>query len=76
VIYSQDGGARPEVIITDTASYTDIVFGLLSLLGFSYRPQLADLPDQKLWRIDAKAIPPRWATRSPLTAGCSSPCTC
>ena len=34
---------------------TDIVFGLLSLLEFSYRPQLADLPDQKLWRIDAKA---------------------
>ena len=55
VISSQDGGARPEVIITGTASYTDIVFGLLSLLGFSYRPQLADLPDQKLWRIDVKA---------------------
>ncbi len=55
VIYSQDGGPRPEVIVTDTASYTDVVFGLLHLLGFSYRPQLADLPDQKLWRIDPAA---------------------
>jgi len=27
------------------------VFGLLELLGISYRPALADLPDQKGWRI-------------------------
>jgi TnpA family transposase len=32
-----------------------MVFGLLQLLGVSYRPELADLPDQKLWRIDANA---------------------
>jgi TnpA family transposase len=55
VIYSQDGGRRPEVIITDTGSYSDIVFGLIHLLGMSYRPQLADLPDQKLWRVDPAA---------------------
>ncbi|MDX6721408.1 MAG: hypothetical protein QOJ63_3662 [Solirubrobacteraceae bacterium] len=28
-----------------------IVFALITLLGFDYRPQLADLPDAKLWRI-------------------------
>ncbi len=55
LIYRQDAGPRPEVIITDTGSYSDIVFGLLQLLGFHYRPQLADLPDQKLWRIDPDA---------------------
>jgi TnpA family transposase len=55
LIYRQDGGVRPEVIITDAGSYSDIVFGLLALLGFDYRPQLADLPDAKLWRIDADA---------------------
>ncbi|WP_279433396.1 Tn3 family transposase [Micromonospora sp. KC606] len=55
LIYSQDGGKRPEVIISDTGSYSDIVFGLLRLLGFDYRPQLADLPDTKLWRINASA---------------------
>ncbi len=43
------------MIITDTGSYSDIVFGLLRLLGFDYRPQLADLPDAKLWRIDQAA---------------------
>lgn len=55
LIYSQDGGHRPEVIITDTGSYSDIIFGLLQLLGFDYRPQLADLPDAKLWRTDPEA---------------------
>jgi len=55
LIYRQEGGIRPEVIVTDTGSYSDIVFGLLRLLGFEYRPQLADLPDAKLWRIDPDA---------------------
>jgi len=31
------------------------VFALLRLLGFAYRPQLADLPDAKMWRIDLAA---------------------
>lgn len=55
VIVSQHGGRIPEVIITDTGSYSDIVFGLLHLIGRQYRPQLANPPDQRLWRIDARA---------------------
>ncbi|WTX00847.1 Tn3 family transposase (plasmid) [Streptomycetaceae bacterium NBC_01309] len=55
VLYDRDGGKRPEMIVTDTASYSDIVFGLLTLAGFAYAPQLADLPDQKMWRIDKSA---------------------
>jgi len=55
LIYRQDGGRRPEVIISDTGSYSDIAFGLLQLLGFAYRPELADLPDAKLWRLDPAA---------------------
>lgn len=55
LIYHQDGGRRPEVIVTDTGSYSDMVWGLLRLLGFDYRPQLADLPDAKLWRINPVA---------------------
>jgi TnpA family transposase len=31
------------------------VFGLLTLAGWTYAPQLADLPDQKLWRVDTRA---------------------
>jgi TnpA family transposase len=55
VLYDRDGGKRPDMIVTDTASYSDIVFGLLTLAGFTYAPQLADLPDQKMWRIDRAA---------------------
>jgi TnpA family transposase len=55
VLYDREGGERPETIVTDTASYSDIVFGLLILGGFTYAPQLADLPDQKMWRIDRTA---------------------
>ncbi len=55
VVLRQQGGVAPEAIITDTGSYSDIVFGLLHLLGRQYRPQLANLPDQRLWRVDPAA---------------------
>jgi TnpA family transposase len=55
VLYARDGGQRPDIVVTDTGSYSDLVFGLVHLLGMSYRPQLADLPDQKLWRISPVA---------------------
>ncbi len=55
VIFGLDGGELPEIVISDTGSYSDVVFGLLELLGISYRPALADLPDQKGWRIKPDA---------------------
>jgi TnpA family transposase len=55
VIFGLDGGELPEIVVSDTGSYSDLVFGVLELLGISYRPALADLPDQKGWRIDAGA---------------------
>jgi hypothetical protein len=83
VIFGLDGGDLPEIVVTDTGSYSDVVFGLLELLGISYRPALADLPDQKGWRIKADADygpqrdghRPRWGRRSRCTAGSSRPCT-
>ncbi len=50
-----DAGPRPEQVVTDTASYSDQVFGLFALLGFQFSPRLADLPDQRWWRIDPGA---------------------
>jgi TnpA family transposase len=47
-----DAGPRPGQVITDTASYSDQVFGLFRLLGYQFSPRLADLPDQRWWRID------------------------
>jgi len=55
VVQLQRGGKVPEAIITDTGSYSDIVFGLLHLIGIKYWPQLANLPDQRLWRFDDNA---------------------
>jgi TnpA family transposase len=55
VIFGLDGGDLPEIVVSDTGSYSDVVFGLLELLGISYRPALADLPDQKGWRIKGDA---------------------
>ncbi|WP_248761245.1 Tn3 family transposase [Pseudarthrobacter sp. SSS035] len=55
LVINPDSGERPEVLVTDQGSYSDIVFGLVTMLGFDYRPVLADLPDAKLWRINAGA---------------------
>lgn len=55
LVYNPNGGPRPEVPITDAGSYSDVVFGIVTLLGFDYRPVLADLLDTKLWRVDAGA---------------------
>ena len=55
VLFNQDGGQRPDIVITDTGSYSDLVFGLVTLLGVQYRPALADIPDQKGWRIEKNA---------------------
>ena len=55
VVFGCGEARRADVIVTDTGSYSDLVFGLAHLLGREYRPALADLPDQKLWRVDAGA---------------------
>jgi TnpA family transposase len=55
LFFSSGGASLPEVLITDTGSYSDLVFGIAQLLGVDYRPALADLPDQKGWRADAGA---------------------
>jgi TnpA family transposase len=55
VIFSSGEGRRADVIVTDTGSYSDLVFGLAHLLDREYRPALADLPDQKLWKTQREA---------------------
>ena len=55
VVFSSGQARRADVIVTDTGSYSDLVFGLAHLTDREYRPALADLPDQKLWRADRDA---------------------
>ncbi len=49
---------------TDTAGYTDLVFGLFDLLGMQFSPRLRDIKDQKLSKIKGKDFD-RPATRYP-----------
>ncbi len=36
---------------TDTAGYTDLVFGLFDLTGLRFSPRIRDIADQRLWRL-------------------------
>ncbi|WP_261574656.1 Tn3 family transposase [Frankia gtarii] len=52
-----DGGVRPEMVATDNASYSDMVFGLFSLLGYNFSPRFRDLADQRFWRAELPGVP-------------------
>jgi TnpA family transposase len=45
----------PKELMTDTAGYSDLVFGLFWLLGYQFSPRLADLGEYCFWRIDRSA---------------------
>ena len=66
VILGRDGGPPPGLIATDTASYSDLVFGLFRILGYQFSPRIADLPDQRLWRLTTPGAP--HADYGPLNA--------
>ncbi|MHB8508665.1 MAG: Tn3 family transposase [Candidatus Dormibacteria bacterium] len=45
----------PREIMTDSGSASDLVFGLFKLLGYTFSPRLADLPDRRYFRLDPRA---------------------
>jgi TnpA family transposase len=53
-----DGGPQPEIVASDTASYSDMVFGIFTLLGYRFSPRIADLADQRLWRATLPGAEP------------------
>jgi TnpA family transposase len=55
LLLNLEGGPRPEVVITDTASYTDMVFGLFAILGYQFAPRIRDISDTRFWRTDPGA---------------------
>ena len=55
LLLEQETELEPMEFVTDTAAYSDAVFGLFWLLGYQFSPRLADLGDARLWRIDRKA---------------------
>jgi TnpA family transposase len=52
VLLEQQTELRIREVMTDTAGYSDVVFGLFWLLGYQFSPRLADLKDMRFWRID------------------------
>lgn len=45
----------PNQIMTDTAGYSDMIFGLFGLLGFQFSSRIANDKGTNLWRIDSNA---------------------
>ena len=48
-------GLEPVEVTSDSAAYSDVVFGLFALLGYQFSPRLADAGEARFWRIDRKA---------------------
>jgi TnpA family transposase len=47
-----DSGIKPQMVATDNASYSDMVFGVFKILGYSFAPRFRDLADQRFWRAE------------------------
>ncbi len=42
---------------TDTAGFTDLLFGAYDLVGLAFSPRIRDLADQRLWHLDDTIVP-------------------
>ncbi len=54
-LLNQETGLRPKELMTDTASHSDVIFGLFHVLGYQFSPRLADVGEARFWRIDPSA---------------------
>ncbi|GGS46224.1 hypothetical protein GCM10010238_39980 [Streptomyces griseoviridis] len=44
------------MVATDNASYADMVFGLVKILGHNFSPRFRDLDDQRFWRATMPGV--------------------
>jgi TnpA family transposase len=54
-LLEQNTNLEPTEIMTDTAGYSDVIFGLFQLLGYRFSPRLKDIGKARFWRVDRKA---------------------
>ncbi|MBP2097340.1 Tn3 family transposase [Enterococcus rivorum] len=54
-LLNQTSILTPGQIMSDTAGYSDLVFGLFGILGFQFSPRIAKSSETKIWRIDKNA---------------------
>ena len=55
VVLEQETELQPTEIMTDTAGYTDTIFGIFHLLGYQFSPRIADVGGARFWRVDKTA---------------------
>jgi TnpA family transposase len=55
LVLEQETDLSPTEIMTDTAGYTDAIFGIFHLLGYQFSPRIADVGGARFWRVDARA---------------------
>jgi TnpA family transposase len=54
-LLGQRTSLEPKEIMSDTAGYSDVVFGLFHLLGYQFSPRIKDVGGSRYWRIDRTA---------------------
>ena len=54
-LLEQESGLAPTEIMSDSGSYSDLMFGLFWSLGYQFSPRLAELKDARFWRLDPTA---------------------
>lgn len=54
LVLEQETDLSPIEIMTDTAGYTDAIFGIFHLLGYQFSPRIADVGGARFWRVDQK----------------------
>jgi len=55
VVLGQETDLSPTEIMTDTAGYTDAIFGIFHMLGYQFSPRIADVGGARFWRVDPRA---------------------
>jgi TnpA family transposase len=51
----QQTSLRPHEVMSDTAGYSDLVFGMFWRFGYQFSPRLADFGESRFWRMAPKA---------------------
>lgn len=46
---------EPVEVTSDSAAYSDVIFGIFALLGYQFSPRLADAGEARFWRMDRTA---------------------
>ena len=55
-IHRLDATEYPDIITTDTGSYSDIVYGMFAICGYQFAPRHADISDTQLWWVDTAML--------------------